>query len=401
MKLVIIAGGKGTRLGRGDVPKPMVEVAGRTVLEHQLLVARRYGIDEVYVLSGHLAAKTFDHLGDGSRLGMRITHVIEPYPLGTAGSVALLKHVLDDRFLVFYGDAMLDLDLDYLRAFDGARRPMATLVAHPNDHPFDSDLLEVDDADGVIAWHAKPHAEDASLGNLVNAGAYILSPEIFEHIPFGTPNDFGRDIFPALLNAGHRLVAYRTAEFIKDMGTPQRLGEIDHACRSGRIARLNRSNSRKAIFLDIDGLLHRPLSATQPGEPIELNNDAAPAIRAINRSELLAVAVAVKSNTNQEPSTLRAAQSQIETLLGREHAWIDATVTTHSATDVDAPLLRVVESLNIDLAGSCMVTDRRELTAVALRFGARPIGIRRTPAWNAVVELLTRGDVPVRSKEAA
>ena len=145
MKLVIVAGGKGTRLGSANVPKPMVKIGDRTVLEHQLALAKRYGIRDVLVISGHLANMTFDHLRDGAMRGMRITHLIEPYPLGTAGSLALAKHLLTDRFLVFYGDVMLDMDLGRLIAFDREAQTLATLVVHPNDHPQDSDLVEVDD----------------------------------------------------------------------------------------------------------------------------------------------------------------------------------------------------------------------------------------------------------------
>ncbi len=145
MKLVIIAGGKGTRLGTANVPKPMVKIGDHSVLDHQLALAKRYGIRDVLVISGHLAEVTFDHLRDGAAHGMRITHLIEPYPIGTAGSLALAKHLLNERFLVFYGDVMLDMDLGRLIAFDREARAMATLVVHPNDHPQDSDLVEIDD----------------------------------------------------------------------------------------------------------------------------------------------------------------------------------------------------------------------------------------------------------------
>ena len=101
MQLVIIAGGKGTRLGLKYIPKPMVKIGDKPLLEHQIDLAKRYGVDEVFILSGHLANVIEEYFGDGSNFGVKIHHVIEPYPLGTAGSLKLLEGKLNDRFLVF------------------------------------------------------------------------------------------------------------------------------------------------------------------------------------------------------------------------------------------------------------------------------------------------------------
>ncbi|HEX3870943.1 MAG TPA: sugar phosphate nucleotidyltransferase, partial [Pirellulales bacterium] len=333
------------------------------------------------------------YFGDGSSLGLKITHSIEPYPLGTAGAVAMLRHVLTDRFLVLYGDTMLDMDLDRLAKVDRTRAAMATLVAHPNDHPYDGDLIEVDENDRIVAWHAKPHAKCAMLGNLVNAGVYVLSPDIFRHIAFGKANDFGRDIFPALVRSGQRLTAYRTAEYIKDMGTPERWRATDDACRNHRIARLNGSNRRKAVFFDLDAILLHPLEKQGDGQHLEICEHAADVLRKINRSEHLAIVVG--AGLGSQARTLRIA---LETQLGHDCAWIDEFVAVPSLSNIDAALQRTIGDLNIDVARSRLITMNPTSLALARRLGCG--ATLATDVSDAVDEIL-HGDASFQHQEAA
>ena len=118
MQLVIIAGGKGTRLGLKDIPKPMVKIAGKPLLEHQILLAKQYGINEIFILSGHLANVIENYFGNGEKWGVKIHHVVEPYPLGTAGCLKLIWEKITERFLVFYGDVVMDFDIKSFIDFD-------------------------------------------------------------------------------------------------------------------------------------------------------------------------------------------------------------------------------------------------------------------------------------------
>src|SRR5208283_594289 len=141
MKLAIIAGGKGTRLGINNVPKPMVTIAGKPILEHQIELAKRYGLNDIYLLTGHLSDVIADHFGDGSQFGVRITHIAEDSPLGTAGAIKMLEGKFKDRFMVFYGDTIMDIDLSAFIEFDRSSESIATIIVHPNDHPSDSDFI--------------------------------------------------------------------------------------------------------------------------------------------------------------------------------------------------------------------------------------------------------------------
>lgn len=287
---VILAGGKGTRLGLEGLPKPMVSVAGKPLLEHHLLLLQRYGIKKVIMLTGYLSEKIEDYFGDGSQWGMDVSYVREEIPLGTSGALKQLEIILDERFLVLYGDVVMDFDIKRFRDFDEQSASLGSLIVHPNDHPYDSDLVECD-GDSITKFISKPHPEGLRYQNLVNAAVYILSPEIFKFINQGTQSDFGKDIFPLAIKEGGHLRAYNSPEYIKDLGTPDRLEKVEKDFKSGKIARWNRSNSRPAIFIDRDGVINKEVNNLRKIEDFEILPGVANAIRLINQSEFLSIVV--------------------------------------------------------------------------------------------------------------
>ena len=322
MQLVILAGGKGTRLGLTDIPKPMCPIEGIPQLERQILLAKKYGIEEIFLLEGYLAHVISDYFGNGERFGVKIHHIVEQAPLGTAGALSLIKDKLTNRFMVFYGDVVMDFDIESMQKFDEQEPSVGTLLIHPNNHPYDSDLLEVKD-DKIIAFHTKPHDSQKNYHNLVNAAVYILSPEIFEYIENGKQQDFGKDIFPKVLQSGKILRGYKSAEYIKDMGTKDRLPKICEDVAKGRVKRLNKKNPRPAIFLDRDGVLIKDMDKNPVVENFELLEDVEDAIKKINQSGYLAIVV-----TNQPMiakgfvtfSDVDDVHKKLETQLGKSGA---------------------------------------------------------------------------------
>lgn len=155
MQLVILAGGKGTRLGLTDIPKPMCPIMGKPVLEYQIELAKKYGVTEIFLLTGYLANVIKDYFGDGSKWGVKLHHIVETNPLGTAGNFPSLKDKLKDRFMVFYGDIVMDFNLNSFINFDKQNDPLATILVHPNNHPYDSDLVEIDDKNRVTNFFIK------------------------------------------------------------------------------------------------------------------------------------------------------------------------------------------------------------------------------------------------------
>ncbi len=158
---VILAGGKGTRLAsvRKDIPKPMMPVLDKPLLQYQIELLAEHGFTKVWLIVGHLHEQIQEYFGNGSSFGIDIQYYIEEMPLGTVGGVKALEAHLTEPFLVLYGDVMMNMDLEKLVLFHQNKGADATLVVHPNDHPYDSDLLDVDGQDRVTAFYPKPHPE--------------------------------------------------------------------------------------------------------------------------------------------------------------------------------------------------------------------------------------------------
>lgn len=326
MKLVIIAGGKGTRLGLNDTPKPMVEVGGKPLLEHQINLAKQYAIKNIYILSGHLSGVIVDYFGDGRKFGVNITHIIEKSPLGTSGAVKQLENRISERFMVFYGDVFLDIDLKSFMEFDREIDSIASIIVHPNDHPHDSDLVDSNDENIVTAFHSKPHNENQYYRNLVNAAVYILSPDIFKYIPHDKPSDFGNDIFPLILQSDKVIRAYKTAEYIKDIGTIERLKKVSRDIISGKVKRFSKRYKRPAIFIDRDGTIVRDVDLLHRVEDLELLPFSAAAIKKINDSDYLSFLITnqpVVARNLCDISMVAQIHNKLETLLGREGAYLN------------------------------------------------------------------------------
>jgi histidinol-phosphate phosphatase family protein len=326
---VILAGGKGTRLKDrlGDLPKPMIPIGGKPLLEHQVELARRYGLTELLILAGHRAQVITDYFGDGSRWGVRIRYEIEREPLGTAGAVLAAWAHLEERFLVLYADEMVNVDLARLGRTHAGAGADATLLLHPNDHPLDSDLVELDAAGWVKAFHNRPHAKERFFQNLVNAALYVVNRDALR--PWANQPgllDFGKDLFPALLERGGRLLGYNSPEYIKDVGTPERYDRVCAEFARGVVERSSLAAPQRAVFLDRDGTLNRETGGVTAAEQLELLPGAAEGVRLLNHHGLRCVVV-----TNQPvlakgfctDAELQNIHRKLETLLGREHAFLD------------------------------------------------------------------------------
>jgi histidinol-phosphate phosphatase family protein len=330
LQAVIVAGGKGTRLGAVSehLPKALVPVAGQPLLAYALRLLHRYSIKDVVIGTGHLSEQIRSYARDGAQWGLRIRYSEETTPLGTAGCLRAIEPPLNTHFLVLYADVLMEMDVSALIEAHFRSGAEATLAVHPNNHPYDSDLIEVDPETNLVkSIHPKPHPPNAWLPNLVNACFYVLSPRMLELIPPGVKSDCAHDLFPRALEKGYRLLAYRTAEYLKDIGTPDRLHQAGEEVRAGRVAASNRNRPRPAVFLDRDGVLVREVDLLHDADQLELLPGAAKALSRLNQAGLLTVVV-----TNQpvvarglcDLRTVERIHHKLETMLGSEGAFVDA-----------------------------------------------------------------------------
>ena len=401
MKTVIMAGGKGTRISSvaSDIPKPMIKIEGKPVLEHELECLRDQGFTDIILTVSHLGNMIMDYFGDGSGIspatgqsfGVHIEYYFEKEPLGNAGALFKIKDKLDSDFLLLNADAVFDVDFNRFVDFHKAHGGLVTLFTHPNSHPYDSGLIVADKQGTVEKWLAKEDERPQYYRNRVNAGLHVINPVVLEKSGIdpdkvgtigedGKPVkvDLDRQLLKPLAGTG-KMYCYDSPEYVKDMGTPERYYLVCADFKSGRVTGKNLKNKQKAVFLDRDGTINKYVGFLRNVDDFELLDGAAEAIRKINASGYLAIVV-----TNQ-PVIARGEVSfeemdeihnKMETLLGKEGAYLDAIYYCphhpHKGYAGERPelkldcecrkpkpgmLLQAAADFNIDLSRSWMVGD--------------------------------------------
>jgi mannose-1-phosphate guanylyltransferase/phosphomannomutase len=395
VKIAILAGGKGTRLGLVDRPKPMVPIAGKPLLEHLLDVGKSCGFRDYVFLNGHLSEVIEQYFGNGDRFGVSIEHVNEVSPKGTAGAVKGSKQLLEDPFVLLYGDILVDVDLKHLSEVFQRKGGTGAIFVHPNDHPFDSDLVEIDDGQRITKFLPKPHDPHVDLPNLVSAALYVLDPEIFEFVPDDRPSDWVHDVFPKALQAGHELYAYQSMEYAKDIGTVDRLKRAEVDIRSGRVARLSRKHAKPAVFFDRDGVLNEEINGVHRPDDLVLRSGVGKALKTLNQIGIPAICVTNQPDVAKGFLTLKDLKSvfdALDTKLGREGAYLDQVYycphhpergwpgevqSMKIVCDCRKPapglLKRAAADHNLDLSRSWLVGDRRTDIEAAHAVGAKAI----------------------------
>lgn len=330
MKAVIQAGGKGTRISEitGDViPKPMLEISGYPILYHQMMNLKKNGITDITVIIGHLGNVIKDYFGDGKQFGLNISYVEEDpqKPLGTAGSLYFLKDKLKENFVFLLADVFIDIDFEKMEQYHIANNADVTLLTHPNGHPFDSDLV-VEEGGVVKAFDYKSNNRTTyNYKNLVNAGVMIFSPSVFKYLTELRKYNYEKDIIVPLINEG-KVVSYKSSEYAKDMGTPERYRRVQEDYNSGICDAKNLANKQKAIFLDRDGTINEYVGFLRKEEDFRLIPGVSEAIKKINNSGYLAIVVTnqpVIARGEVTEEELEEIHKKMETLLGLDGAYID------------------------------------------------------------------------------
>jgi NDP-sugar pyrophosphorylase family protein len=210
---MLLAAGLGTRLNplTDTISKCMIPIAGKPLLEHNIGVLRSYGVTDLVINLHHLPQTVMNHFGDGSGFGIRLTYSVEPELLGTAGAVKKVEEFFDGPFFVWYGDNLSTCRLDRLWQVHQSKRGVATIALHYREDPTQSGIVGLDENDRVTRFLEKPRA-DQVFSHWVNAGILVLEREVLESIPAESAADFGRDVFPALLERDSAIFGYRMAE---------------------------------------------------------------------------------------------------------------------------------------------------------------------------------------------
>lgn len=415
MKAVIMAGGKGTRISSvaSDIPKPMIRIEGKPVLEHEIECLRKQGFTDLIITVSHLGNIIMDYFGDGSGIsqvtgkpfGVKIEYYMEKEPLGNAGALFKIKDRLTEDFLLLNADAVFDVNFNRMVAWHREKNALVTLFTHPNSHPYDSGLLIADKKKAVLKWLAKEDERPQWYRNRVNAGLHVISPKIFDAVDIdaekiGTVGENGktvkvdldRQLLKPLAGTG-KMFCYDSPEYVKDMGTPERYESVCRDFRDGKVQAKNLCNRQKAVFLDRDGTLNKYVGFLRNIDEFELLDGVADAVKAINDSGYLAIVV-----TNQPViargevtfAQLEEIHNKMETLLGLEGAYVDAIYYCphhpHKGYEGEIPelkfdcgcrkpkagmLIQAADDFNIDLSRSWMIGDSENDILCGINAGCR------------------------------
>lgn len=401
MEAVILAGGKGTRLSSrsNGLPKPLVPVNGKPLLEYQFELLRRHGILRATLLCGYGAEAIREFCGDGSRWGLSITCIDEGRPLGTAGAVIGAIADLPHSFIVLYGDTMVNVDLHRFVEAHQRSQAQATLFLHPNDHPWDSDLVELDENGRVVAIHGYPHPEGAVLPNRVNAALYVLDASALSGFAIpDAPLDFAKHLFPELLRKGVPLFGYQSQEYVKDAGTPNRLDQVELDLQTGKVAASSLDVRRPAVFLDRDGTICKEVPYLVDPRQFELIPGTGEAIKTLSKAGYRVVVITnqpVIARGDCSEADLQRIHDCMETELSREGAFLDGIYSCPHHPDKGFPgerqelkidcacrkprdgmVQQAVDELNLDLSRSWFIGDRTGDIQTALNCGIKSILLR-------------------------
>lgn len=348
MKTVIMAGGKGTRISSvaSNIPKPMIKIEGKPVLEYELECLRDQGFTDIILTVSHLGNIIMDYFGDGSGIspvtgksfGVHIEYYFEKAQLGNAGALFKIRDKLDSDFLLLNADAIFDVDFKRFVAFHEEHGGLVTLFTHPNSHPYDSGLIIADKNGEVKEWLTKEDERPKYYRNRVNAGLHVIDPSILKISGIDTSRvgtideegkcvkvDLDRQLLKPLAGSG-KIFCYDSPEYVKDMGTPERYYSVCDDYKAGRISGKNLQNKQKAVFLDRDGTINKYIGFLRNIDDFELIDGVAEAIKRINASGYLAIVVTnqpVIARGEVSYEELEEIHNKMETLLGKEGAYLD------------------------------------------------------------------------------
>lgn len=393
MKVVIMAGGKGTRIQSvaSDIPKPMIKIDGVPVLEHEIRDLKKQGFTDIIITISHLGNIIMDYFGDGSRFGVHIEYYNENQPLGNAGALFKIKKKLTDDFLLLNADAIFDVDFNRFVKYHKNCGGLVTLFTHPNSHPYDSGLIVAEENGAVKQWLAKEDVRPLYYKNRVNAGLHVINPKILDMFGIDEERigsvdekgnlikvDLDRQLLKPLAGTG-KMFCYDSPEYVKDMGTPERLYAVEKDFKEGTVHGKNLVNKQRAVFIDRDGTINKYVGFLTDIEDFELIDGVTDAIKKINSSGYLAIVVTnqpVVARGEVSFSELDQIHNKMETLLGKEGAYLDAIyycphhphkgyegeveelkIDCECRKPKPGMLLKAAGDFNIDLTRSWMIGD--------------------------------------------
>lgn len=327
IKTVIMAGGKGTRIADiiNDVPKPMIKIENKPVLEHIIECLKLQGYTEIIITISYLGDTIKNYFKDGKDFGVSIEYFNEEKPLGNAGALYEIKDKLTEDFLLLNADSIINVDFDRLVSYHKEKNAYATILTHPTTHPEDCGLVVVDEDNVVTNWLTKEDERPEYFKNRVNSGIHVINKKLLDKRPDTEKVDLDRQILKPLTREG-KLFAYDSPEYVRDMGTPERFEMVKKDFKNNVISNKNLNIKQKAIFLDRDGTINKHVGFLKDINDFELIDGVCEAIKLINESGYLAIVITnqpVVARGDVTIEELNNIHNKMETLLSKKGAYLD------------------------------------------------------------------------------
>jgi NDP-sugar pyrophosphorylase family protein len=237
MKAMILAAGLGTRLRplTNDLPKALLPVSGRPLIQYTLLLLKKYGITNIVINLHHHGQKIMDELEDGGKLGLNISYSFEPEILGTGGGLKKVWHLLsDETFFVINSDILVDLNLDKVVEFHRRRKAVATLVLREDKNADDWGVLQIDSQDRIRQIRDQPACDEAGLIKRMFTGIHVLEPQIFRYMPSSGFFNI-MDVYLDMLRRNEHIAGYTMKGYWIDLGTPERYRKAQEDIQRGGV----------------------------------------------------------------------------------------------------------------------------------------------------------------------
>lgn len=388
-EVIILAGGEGTRLRSviDKQPKALAPLLGIPILEYQIQQCVKAGLHRINLITFYGHDEIADYIFSQRTRDSEISLHKEACPRGTGGALIDFLQTCPLHLkssLVILGDIFFDMDIGRLIDFHITNKSDLTIVGHPNNHPHDSDIINADSSGRVSAIYAYPHDANRFYPNLVSAGIYVIDNDVLRKISISagltaSKLDLTKHIIPILLNQSKEVFVFRTEEYMKDIGTPKRLAQVEKDIGDRKPEKYRKSALKPAIFFDRDGTINQEKSYINTPDDLHLIAGVEESILRLNRSQYLPFCVTnqpIIARGEADEQSLREIHNKLETLLGKASAFIQEILYCPHHPDKGfinerseykivcdcrkpktGMIKKIVSNYNIDLNNSWLVGD--------------------------------------------
>ena len=377
MKILILAGGEGKRIKKiaKNKPKVLLKIKNNSIIDYQINILKK--INKNLLISINKKNIKIKKKLD-KRKDINLQFVEESKKLGTAGCLKNLDSVNFSSVLVVYGDILFNIDFDKFFKFHIKNKSELTLFVHPNNHPYDSDIVELDSNDRVKKFHRKPH-KNYNLGNLCMSGIYIINKNLLKFIKKNEYQDFSKTFLPKVLKNKKKIFAYRSREYVKDLGTPERLIKAKKEINYMKYKKGSLKSKIPAIFIDRDGVINKDKYNFKYQNPFNFIEGCFRAVKKINNKGYLSIIVTNQPAVAKGFITLEKLKNdfkKIESIFGKKNCYFDRIYYCPCHPSKGFPgevkkykrncswrkpnngmFLRAINDLNIDTKKSFMIGD--------------------------------------------